>query len=119
MKIMVITKNILSETFDESTTEFIKSLIVPLKRDKTINVDNAFGIFLGYTLNIDPTPYSNTEFRKAVIQKLTSDLDEIAKYIEKKINESKLSGYSFYFYILPFNDAPNDRASIIKKLKGE
>lgn len=118
-ELRLIEKNILSETFDESTTEFIKSLIVPLKRDKTINVDNAFGIFLGYTLNIDPTPYSNTEFRKAVIQKLTSDLDEIAKYIEKKINESKLSGYSFYFYILPFNDAPNDRASIIKKLKGE
>lgn len=49
-ELRLIEKNILSESFDEATTEFIKSLIVPLKRDKTISVDNAFGIFLGYAV---------------------------------------------------------------------
>lgn len=118
-ELRLIEKNILSESFDEETTEFIKSLIVPLKRDKTISVDNAFGIFLGYTLNIDATQYSNTEFRKAVNEKLRNDLDKIVSYIEKKINQSELTGYSFYFYILPFNNAREDRAAIINKLKGE
>ena len=65
-ELRLIEKNILSESFDEETTEFIKSLIVPLKRDKTISVDNAFGIFLGYTLDIDATQYSNSEFRNVV-----------------------------------------------------
>ena len=108
-----------TKSFDEKTTEFIKSLILPLKRDKTISIDNAFGIFLGYTLGIDATKYSNSEFRNAVNEKLKKDLDNVASDIERKINTSGLTGYSFYFYILPFNNAKVDRASIIKKLKGE
>lgn len=118
-ELRLIEKNILSESFDEQTTEFIKSLIVPLKRNTTINVDNAFGIFLGYTLDLDSSQYSNTEFRVAVKQKLKEDLNNIATYIESKINDSGLTGYSFYFYVLPFNNAKEDRASIINKLKGE
>ena len=118
-EIRLIEKNILSESFDEQTTKLIKSLIVPLKRDKSINIDNAFGIFLGYTLNIDETQYSNDEYRIAVNDKLKNDLDNIAAYIEKEINASSLTGYSFYFYVLPFNNATQDRATIIQKLKGE
>ena len=118
-ELRLIEKNIFSESFDEKTTEFIKSLIVPLKRDKTIIVDNAFGIFLGYTLDIDVTQYPNLKFHDAVNEKLKNDLDIIASYIEKKINKSGLTGYSFYFYILPFNNAKDDRAAIINKLKGK
>ena len=118
-ELRLIEKNIFSESFDEKTTEFIKSLIIPLKRDKTIIVDNAFGIFLGYTLDIDVTQYSNLKFHDAVNEKLKNDLDIIASYIEKKINKSGLTGYSFYFYILPFNNAKDDRAAIINKLKGK
>lgn len=118
-ELRLIEKNILSESFDEEITEFIKSLIVPLKRDTSISVDNSFGIFLGYTLDIDAKQYSNSEFREAVKQKLKKDLDNISTYIENKINASGLFGYSFYFYILPFNNAKEDRANIINRLKGE
>ena len=118
-ELRLIEKNILFESFDAETTEYIKSLIVPLKRDTSLNVDNAFGIFLGYTLEIDATMYSNAQFRDAAIQKLNEDVQNIASYIERKINASGLTGYSFYFYILPFNNAPKDRANIINKLKGE
>lgn len=118
-ELRLIERNILSESFDEETTKYIKSLIVPLKRDATLNVDNAFGIFLGYTLDIDATMYSNAQFRDAVMQKLKADIQNIAPYIERKINSFGLTGYSFYFYILPFNNAKEDRANIINKLKGE
>lgn len=118
-EIRLIEKNILSESFDEETTEYIKSLIVPTKRDKNINVDNAFGIFLGYSIDIDASKYSNAEFRIAINDKLNEDLDNIKIYIENKINDSDLQGYSFYFYVLPFNDAPQDRAAIIQHLRGE
>lgn len=118
-ELRLIERNILSESFDEETTEYIKSLIVPLKRDSTLNVDNAFGIFLGYTLDIDATMYSNAQFRDAVMQKLKADIQNIAPYIERKVNSFGLTGYSFYFYILPFNNAKEDRANIINKLKGE
>ena len=82
-------------------------------------MDNAFGIFLGYTLDIDATMYSNAQFRDAVMQKLKADIQNIAPYIERKVNSFGLTGYSFYFYILPFNNAKEDRANIINKLKGE
>lgn len=119
-ELRLIEKNILSESFNEETTAFIKSLIVPMKRNANINVDNAFGIFLGYTLDdIDASKYSNTEYREAVKQKLKENIESIATYIERKINNSGLMGYSFYFYVLPFNNASKDRASIINKLKGE
>lgn len=118
-EIRLIEKNILSESFDDETTELIKSIIVPTKRDRSIVVDNAFGIFLGYSIGIDATQYSNAEFRDAINDKLKNDINNIATYIEKKVNESGLAGYSFYFYILPFNNALQDRAAIIQKLKGE
>lgn len=118
-EIRLIEKNILSESFDDETTELIKSIIVPTKRDQSIVVDNAFGIFLGYSIGIDATQYSNAEFRDAINDKLKNDINNIATYIEKKVNESGLVGYSFYFYILPFNNALQDRAAIIQKLKGE
>lgn len=118
-ELRLIDKNILSESFDEATTTFIRSLIVPTKRDKNYSIDNSFGIFLGYSIDIDKTRYSNSDYRVAVLTKLKENLDAIGPYIEKKINKSGLCGYSFYFYILPFNDAPQDRAKIIQKLKGE
>ena len=118
-EIRLIEKNVLSESFDKETTELIKSIIVPTKRNRNIMVDNAFGVFLGYTLGIDATKYSNVEFRNEAKNKIQNDIKSIATYIEKKINESGLTGYSFYFYILPFNNASQDRASIIQQLKGE
>lgn len=118
-EIRLIEKNVLSESFDKETTELIKSIIIPTKRNRNIMVDNAFGVFLGYTLGIDATKYSNVEFRNEAKNKIQNDIKSIATYIEKKINESGLTGYSFYFYILPFNNVPQDRASIIQQLKGE
>jgi hypothetical protein len=117
-ELRLIDKNILAESFDEKTADFIKSLVVPSKRDHSLNVDNAFGIFLGYSLGLDAASCSNTEYRDVVVQKMKSDIQDIAPYIEKKINSTNLFGYSFYFFLVPFNKAADDRAAIIKKLKG-
>ena len=118
-ELRLVDNRILSEVFDEKAADFIKSLIVPSKRDSSMSVDKAFGIFLGYTLDIDSAQYTNQEYREVVKQKLKEDVDSVAKYIMDKINKSGLIGYSFYFFVVPFNDAAKDRANIIKKLKGE
>lgn len=117
-ELRLIDKNILAEAFDEKTADFIKSLVVPSKRDHSLNVDNAFGIFLGYSLGLDAASYSNAEYRDIVLQKMKSNIRDITPYIEKKINSTNLFGYSFYFFLVPFNKAADDRAAIIKKLKG-
>jgi hypothetical protein len=36
----------------------------------------------------------------------------------KKIKEENLSAHSFYFYILPFNDADGEKLSIMNELLG-
>lgn len=117
-EIRLIEANLLAESFDPVTTEFIKSLIVPSKRNLSINVDNAFGLFLGYSLDLDGTKMSNSEYRTAASQKMATDIQNIASYIEKKISDTGLSGYSFYVYVIPFNNAAEERAAIITKLKG-
>lgn len=116
-ELRLIEKNILAESFDEDTTAFIKSLIIPTKRNPKVAVDNAFGIFLGYTLNIDHDAYSNSDYRVEATKKMKEDILGIVTHIEKKIANSGLSGYSFYFFIIPFDDAPKNRADVINKLK--
>jgi hypothetical protein len=84
----------------------------------SISSDRAFGIFLGYTLGITAKGKSNPEYRKAVQAKMLEDINGIAPYIAKKIADNHLESYSFYFYVLPFDDASRDRAAFINRLKG-
>lgn len=111
----VVESTVLGKVFDKNTAEYMKQIIIPNKGTSTI-VDYAYGIFLGYTLGIDAASYSNLEFRKAVKDKMLSDISVIIPYIIDRINSMKLSNYSFYFYILPFNDADTDKHNIIREL---
>ena len=117
-EIRLIEANLLSESFDSATTELIESLIVPSKRNLSINVDNAFGLFLGYSLDLDGSQMNNNDYRIAAAKKMADDILSIAPYIEKKIASTGLSGYSFYVYVIPFNNAAEERAALITKLKG-
>lgn len=118
-ELRLVEKCIMSESYDKDTMEFIESIIVPTKRNCEIESDNAFGIFLGYSFSLDDDKLSNSEYRKRALQKMKDDIEIIKNYIEKKINKLNLCNYSFYFYILPFNNASKDRMNIIKRLKGE
>lgn len=117
-ELRLVESNIFNESFDAATTDYIKNLIIPSKRDLSIAIDRAFGVFLGYTIGIDASQYSNADYRKAVSAKMTNDIKTNAAHILEKIVDAKMSGYSFYFYVVPFDDASTDRADIIKKLKG-
>ena len=118
-EIRLIEKSILSEEFDEETQKFVESLIVPQKRDNNYSLDKAFGIFIGYTLNIDKTKLNNNGYKQILKTQLENDVSNTVKHIEKRINESGLTNYSFYFYFLPFDDAMKDRREIMKRIKGD
>ena len=59
-------------------------------------------------------------YKMANIRKFKSkrekDIANVQPYIVKKIQNNGLSGYSFYFYLLPFNDASSEKTSIIQEL---
>jgi hypothetical protein len=122
-EIRLVESNIFKEACTPEQAEFIKSLILPEKRgDK--QYDKAFGVFLGYSLGkLDTVGLSNAQYRKAVKDKLVADISATIPHIIKKINEkssdgSDLSGYSFYFYTLPFNNTDSDRRTIMNELTG-
>jgi hypothetical protein len=121
-EIRLIESNIFKETYTHEEAEYIKNLILPEKRgDK--QYDKAFGVFLGYSLDLDVKNLSNIECRAAIKNKLVEDIMSAITHIVKKINEkddngNDLSGYSFYFYTLPFNNTDTDRRTIINRLVG-
>lgn len=122
-EIRLVENNIFKEAFSPDQVEQIKTIILPEKRGD-IQYDKAFGVFLGYTLKLDSIEMSNIQYRKILKEQLIKDIDSIILHILGKINEkdavgNDLSGFSFYFYILPFNDTKNDRRTIIQKLLGD
>jgi hypothetical protein len=114
-ELRVVESTVFAQAYDPETTEFLKSIIIPSKKKNAV-VDRAFGVFLGYSLGLDPKNYSSPEFRHELTQKMEKDIKAHAAYIAQKIIAADLSTHSFYFYILPFNDADGEKLSIMNSL---
>ena len=78
----------------------------------------AFGIFLGYTISLSGLGAEPQKYREAVEKQLQDDLNQVQPYIVKKITDEGLSGYNFYFYVIPFNDADSEKTEIIDNMIG-
>lgn len=109
-----IENTILNEEFDSDTNKALEDIIIPKKGTGVNKPDSAFGIFLGYNVNISNEPNNNL-YKENLKLKMEEDIKNIAPYIESKINLLNLTNYSFYIYILPFNDVINDKIKIMKK----
>lgn len=104
-----------SQILPPDTTAFLVKLIVP-EDDKSPTADMSFGVFLGYTIHVDADGLNIDEYRTAAHSQLVSDIEEMKTYVYNKIINAGLRGYSFYFYVVPFNDADNERKSIIEEI---
>lgn len=104
-----------SQILPPDTTAFLVKLIVP-EDDKSPTADMSFGVFLGYTIHVDADGLNNDEYRTAAHNQLIADIEEMKTYVYDKIINAGLRGYSFYFYVVPFNDADNERRSIIEEI---
>jgi hypothetical protein len=111
----VVDSTIFGRVFDNSTSEYMKKLILPSKGGASV-IDHAYGVFLGYTLELNASTLSNPQFRVEAVKKMQEDIKAATPYIIEKINDMGMNGYSFYFYILPFNDAPEEKKIIISDI---
>jgi hypothetical protein len=114
-ELRIVENTVFAQSYDPKTTEELKDLIIPSKK-KNATVDKAFGVFLGYSLGLVPENYSNREFRVELARKMDTDIKSHVAYIAKKIKEANMGTHSFYFYILPFNDADVERTSVMTAL---
>jgi 5'-deoxynucleotidase YfbR-like HD superfamily hydrolase len=114
----IIDASILDLSFSPQISNYLRNIIIPSERKEEIAVNTAFSVFLGYSLGINPESYSASEFVHAAEEKMIEDIKTQIEYIKAKINKENLSGHSFYFYVIPFNDADCDKVTIMQNLLG-
>ncbi len=104
---------------DAAITEKVKRMIIPCKAGQD-NAATAYGIFLGYSLKIYDDAYSLSldEFKDALKKQLEDDINAQKDYIFSKISSLHLGMHSFYIFVLPFNDADQDKKTILTRLVG-
>ena len=95
--------------------EFVKSIVLPNpnKTGKKVPVNTSYGVFLGYTLGLG-TGYPIADFETIAKAKMLVDIKRYIPYILKKINDFGLGAHSFYFYVLPFQDAEENKKAIME-----
>ena len=109
--------SILSQNFDEATSRQLEKIITPQKRTNDISVSNAFGLLIGYSIQTNKN-VDNKSYVKNIKEQMIKDLQEQLPYIISKINALKMQNYSFYIYLIPFDDASNDKTFIMKNMVG-
>lgn len=112
-ELFLIENSILATNFPETTANLLANILVP-KKSKENQAQNAFGIFLGYSLILPGIP--NNIFRTVLAAKMQADISAHAQYISEKIIAEGLDNYSFYFYFLPFNEAEREKKAVMQSI---
>ena len=99
--------------------KFLQRMFLPVEGRKQPKA-TSYAVFLGYTIGLDPENYSIDEFPSLVEEKIVDDLKRNMPLIVEKIRENNLGIHSFYFYIVPFNDAETNKKAVMEDiLKGD
>lgn len=106
---------VFQQAFDKQTAQEILDIMIPQSATAPQN-DIAFGIFLGYSLGLNPNNWNNQTYLQALDTKMKVDIKNHASYLVSKINSLNLQTHSFYVYLLPFNDAEVDKQKIMEDL---
>ncbi|WP_428239472.1 HamA C-terminal domain-containing protein [Gynuella sp.] len=113
----LVSDNLEKEEYNDEEADFIRSIIYP-RRDNDFEVDDAFGIFVGYEISISVADkcLPNSEFRLKIQDQVKSEVEKSFEHIKKKIENYKLSGHQFYIYVLPFTNLEDSRKKIQKEI---
>lgn len=105
--------------FSTNELQNLRGILVPRKGHRLRT--NAFGVFIGYSLNIDETRlnYLNEEDAVKYMEGCVHrDLDQVINRLNEKIYEANLQKYSFYVYMMPFTDVMVDSNRIMYEVIG-
>lgn len=118
-EIHLVNSNLLKETQNENSIKLLKKLLIPRENDEDLNIDNSFGIFLGFDIQItdEDQKLSNATFREMIYAKIETEVRAILPVINAQIKQEEFNGYSFYIYIVPFTELSEQRKKIIDELK--
>ncbi len=117
-EINLVNSQLIKESVDERTYQYLKKIIVPDANEDKHNLDNSFGIFLGYNFDVDDDKKNldNDKFRDYFRETTIQAVNDSIPTLKKQIEKSELWGYRFYIYTVPFTDLEIKRKEIIQKL---
>lgn len=114
MEYKLVEGTIMNIVPDKEMGDKLEEIMIPKKASGIRKPSTAFGIFLGYTISIkDASSLSDFEYLDELKKNMEKDIIDSLPYIEAKIKSFHLESHSFYFYVLPLNDADNDTQYIM------
>ena len=107
----------LNKEFEEDDEKFLMDLIYP-KSSNEFDVDDAFGIFIGYQIDVtaEERKLSHSDFRALIKNKIINEIDKMEKSIKTRIRNKQLEGHNFYIYVVPFTEIENKRKEILGEI---
>lgn len=102
----LVESELLKESLEQEKVELLASILLPsVQGPSPIQKSNAFGVFIGYELDVTKFPFA--DLTPADIEKQLRKLaqDAIAAEVEtikKEVTDRGLGGYHFHMYAVPF-----------------
>jgi hypothetical protein len=110
----LVNEQLFKEAVDDEAYELLKNILIP-DTSAGINLDHSFGVFLGFECS-PPQVGDKKDFRKAFHGAVMAMVESAIPIINKKVNQSEVSGYDFYVYAFPFMKLKSENTEIIKEL---
>lgn len=117
-ELSLIRTQIDNEIIDEEDQELVVKILYPSEEQADFAVSDAFGIFIGFEIDVDEERnlYSEDNFEIFIKDKINSLINNKITTIEKRINKHELTNKNFYIYLMPFTDIDRSREEILKKV---
>lgn len=117
-EIHLLDPSILNTILEPSVSEYVKNIIIP-DSSSTITTDDAFGLFITYSINIPgKASMSNVAYRVALETQMDSDIKANLAYMISQITKHGLATHSFYLFILPLDKVDDDTKAIMSMSVG-
>ena len=108
----------LSGEFEDIDVEYISKYILPSKSN--VSHHTAFSIFIGFNITNEIDKALDYDvYEKELMENVKTLIMNEYSHICSKLEDSKRRAYSFYIYLIPFENIDNFRKDIIKGVKGE
>lgn len=112
-EVRLLDPSVLGTILSPETAEFVKNIVLP-SRSTGVEADDAFGLFLSYSINVpNKAALSSYEYRSALDRQMDADIQAAIPYIKAKISELGLDDYSFYLFVLPLDNVAADAKEIM------
>ena len=108
----------LSGEFEDIDVDYISEYILPSKNNVTHHT--AFSIFIGFNITNDLDKSLDYHlYEQQMVEKAKEMIMSEVAFMSTKLGNAKRRAYSFYIYLIPFENIDDFRKDIIKEVKGE